>query len=408
MSAATALPPPSPRALRRNVALDVAVAVSVGNLIPTVARQSGLAPMGLAAMAAAPFLGNLLGAFAGRLGPQGVRAYGGLRVAGALLLVAVALAPNAGLIVVAVCAFQLFVSFGAPFQTRLWGAMYPRDALGRVIGILGTARAASAGIAALAVGALADAAGVPLAVTLAGLVGAAGALAAFGLRSARPLPARAFGAREAVATLTSRPRLGRLVLAQGFYGAGIIASLPLYALVTVDRLHLSLADVGTLAVLGGIATTASYVAWGALVDRFGHTLGLRAGAFLGTASVACVALAPGFAVLAAASVAAGLSNAAMDLGTQGALAHHTPLKDRAAAMAGWNAVTGLRGVAAALLAGALVQARVVDVTTALLLCLVPAGIGVALYLDLPLPTRTTVRRLLPFRGEAHEAGAVAP
>jgi hypothetical protein len=42
----------------------------VGAILPTVARRGGLEPLGLAALAAAPFVANFLGAFAGRLGPR--------------------------------------------------------------------------------------------------------------------------------------------------------------------------------------------------------------------------------------------------------------------------------------------------------------------------------------------------
>ena len=208
MPTATALTSSPGRALRRNVVLDLGVALSIGlttavagGLVPTIARQGGLAPIGLALMAASPFLGNLLSAFAGRIGPQRVRGYGVLRVAGALLLVVVALAPNAIVLVAGICAFQLCLSFGTPFQTRIWGAMYPGEVRGRVIGILGTARAATAAVGAMGIGALADRLGVPFAVTLAGFLGAAFALGALGLRSGRPLPVRTFSAREAVATL---------------------------------------------------------------------------------------------------------------------------------------------------------------------------------------------------------------
>jgi MFS family permease len=379
-------------ALRRNVSLDLGVALSIGlttavagGLVPTIARQNGLAPIGLALMAAAPFLGNLLSAFAGRYGPQGVRGYGLLRVGGALLLVPVALAPNALLIVAGICAFQLCVSFGSPFQTRIWGAMYPGEVRGRVIGILGTARAATAAAGAMAIGALADQAGVPFAVTLAGFVGAAFALGALGLRSGRPLPTRTFSAHEAVATLTASPRLRRLVLAQGLYGAGTIAAFPLYALVNVDRLHLSLGDVGTIAVVGAAATMVSYTAWGTAGDRLGYAVGLRGGAAFGVLSVALVAVAPNMAVMLLASIAGGLSNAGIDIGIQGAMASHTSLADRAAAMAGWNSLTGVRGMIAAIVASAAIQVGLVDVTTALALCVIPATLGLLVYLDLPMP-----------------------
>jgi MFS family permease len=387
----TAPSPTAGAALRRNVGLDLGVALSIGltnsvasGLIPTIARQGGLVPMGLAVMAAAPFLGNLLSAFAGRYGPQRVRGYGVLRVGGALLLVAVALAPNALLIVAGICAFQLCLAFGSPFQTRIWGSMYPGEVRGRVIGVLGTARAATAAAGAMAIGALADRLGVPFAVTLAGFLGAAFAMGAFGLRSARPMPARTWSPREAVATLTASPRLRRLVLAQGFYGAGTIAAFPLYALVNVDRLHLTLGDVGTIAVAGAAATMVSYTLWGTLADRLGYAVGLRAGAAFGVLSVACVAVAPNMAVMLLASVLGGLSNAGIDIGIQGAMAAHTQLSDRAAAMAGWNSLTGIRGLIAAMAASVAVQAGLVDVTTALVLCLVPATAGLLVYLDLPL------------------------
>ena len=390
-------------ALRRNVALELGVAVSIGlttsvagGLIPTIARQGGLAPIGLALMAAAPFLGNLLSAFAGRVGPQGIRGYGLLRVVGALLLVGVALAPNAALIVAAIIAFQLCLSFGAPFQTRLWGSMYPGEVRGRVIGILGAARGATVALGAIGIGALADHMGVPIAVALAGVVGAACALGSFGLRAGRPLPARQFSAREAVATLTASPRLRRLVLAQGLYGAGVIAAFPLYALVYVDRLGLSLADVGTLAVLGAVASTVSFTVWGALVDRLGYAVVLRAAAAFGVLALACVTVAPMFVVIALAAVLGGLSGAAMELGIQGAIARCTPLADRAAAMAGWNSLTGLRGLIAALAASTAVQLGIVDVTTALTLCLVPAVLGLLVYLDIPLPA--VVRKARGERG----------
>src|SRR4051794_39127560 len=167
-----------------------------------------MAPIGLALMAAAPFLGNLLSAFAGRFGPQRVHGYGVLRVAGALLLVAVGLAPNALLIVAGICAFQLCLSFASPFQARIWGAMYPGEVRGRVIGILGTARAATAAAGAMAIGALADHAGVPFAVTFAGFLGAACAAGALGLRSPAPPPVPTWSARGAVATPTpgARPK----------------------------------------------------------------------------------------------------------------------------------------------------------------------------------------------------------
>src|SRR3954447_22207233 len=68
------------RAVGRNLALDTVASIGIGvtvalvtTLLPTIARGGGLEPLGLAALAAAPFIANLLGAFAGRVGPRSRR-----------------------------------------------------------------------------------------------------------------------------------------------------------------------------------------------------------------------------------------------------------------------------------------------------------------------------------------------
>ena len=48
-------------------------------------------------------------------------------------------------------------------------------------------------------------------------------------------------------------------------------------------------------------------------------------------------------------------------------------------MAGWNALTGARGIVAAFLMSALLQLRVIDVTDGLLVCAATSGLGVVLF-----------------------------
>ena len=67
---------PRPSTLQRNLLLDLSSAVGLGTtmavvgvLLPSVARREGLESMGLAALAALPFLASLLTLFAGRIGP---------------------------------------------------------------------------------------------------------------------------------------------------------------------------------------------------------------------------------------------------------------------------------------------------------------------------------------------------
>ena len=61
---------------------------------------------------------------------------------------------------------------------------------------------------------------------------------------------------------------------------------------------------------------------------------------------------------------------------------NTTLDERPAAMAGWNAVTGARGIAAPLLMSALVQTRVVDLAGGLVICAAVTATGTWLYLRL--------------------------
>ena len=156
--------------------------------------------------------------------------------------------------------FWLSVSFGGPFHLRLWGAMYPSRLRGRVVGVVGMGRAAAGALAAFAGGLLADRLGGPTAVAIAGVVGL-GVRA--GLRRAAGTLGRArpprFSARDSIRALRERPVLAKMALAQGFYGGGFIAAAPLYALVFVDRLDLSLAQVGVIGILASVSTTIAFL-----------------------------------------------------------------------------------------------------------------------------------------------------
>jgi hypothetical protein len=188
-----------------------------------------------------------------------------------------------------------------------------------------------------------------------------------------------FSARDSVRALRERPALARVALAQGFYGGGLIAAMPLYAIVNVDRLDLSLADVGIIGILTAASTTLCFLVWGAVADRRGPLMAMRLGSALGLAALIAYALAPHVAILWIAAVAAGAANASIDVGVAAVISDQTPLASRAAAMAGWNAVTGARGIVAAFTMSILLQVGIVDVTVGLLLCAAIAGVGVVLF-----------------------------
>ena len=171
----------------------------VTTLLPTIARRGGLEPIGLAALAAAPFVANLLGAFAGRVGPRSPAAARAdpRRRRGVAAGAGGAARSRRSSIAVSI-AFWLSLSLGGPFHLRLWGSMYPARVRGRVVGFLGSGRAAAAAVAALAGGILADRFGGATAVALAGLVGLVCALAYAGLRAPeRRAPGDVLGARFA-------------------------------------------------------------------------------------------------------------------------------------------------------------------------------------------------------------------
>jgi MFS family permease len=248
-----------------------------------------------------------------------------------------------------------------------------------VVGFIGSGRAAAGAIAALAGGLIADRLGGEQAVALAGLVGVVCALAYAGFRApnaARPL---SFSARDSIRALRERPILSRIALAQGFYGGGLIAAAPLYAIVNVDRLDLSLADVGIIGILTAGATTIFFLVWGAVADRRGPLFAMRLGSTLGLAALVAYALAPDVAVLWIAAVAAGAGSASIDVGIASIVSDHTTLASRSAAMAGWNAITGARGIVAAFAMAVLLEAGIVDVTIGLLLCAGVSAVGALLF-----------------------------
>ena len=379
-------PSPSRRALWRNLALDLVAATGVGvtmalitALLPTIARRGGLEPLGLSALAAAPFVANLLSAFAGRYGPRSSKQLAIVRGAGASSLLLLFVLPTTPVMIAVAFVFWMSLSFGGPFHLRLWGAMYPARLVGRVVGFIGMGRAAAGALAAFGGGLLADRLGGPTAVAAAGTIGVACALAYAGLRARsddRPPP---FSARGSIRALRERPLLGKVALAQGFYGGGLIAAAPLYALVHVDRLDLRLSDVGVIGILAAVATTLSFPVWGAVADRHGGLWALRLGSSLGVVGLIGYALAPNVAILWVMAVGYGAASAAIDVGIASVVSDQTPLASRAAAMAGWNAITGARGIGAAFLMSALLSVGLVDVTSGLLICAVTSAVGVVMF-----------------------------
>ena len=80
-----------------------------------------------------------------------------------------------------------------------------------------------------------------------------------------------------------------------------------------------------------------------------------------------------------AALAIGVANSSIEVGVAGVISDNTPLASRAAAMSGWNAITGARGLVAPFVMSSLVQFGFVSVTVGLLVCAAASGLGVALF-----------------------------
>ena len=275
--------------------------------------------------------------------------------------------PATTVIIAVALVFWISVSFSSPFQLRLWGATYPGRMRGRVVGFLGTGRAAAA-----AASRRWSAASLPTSSAARRRwrwPGSSGPSAPSPTRSSgrRRRPLRwPTPPRDSIRALRERPTLQRVALAQGFFGGGFIAAGPLFALVYVDRLDLSLADVGLIGVLGAAATTVSFLAWGAVADRFDPLAAMRYGSLIGLCRRwSPTPSRPGLPSCSSPPWRSALSDSSIDVGIAGVISDHTPLASRAAAMSGWNAITGARGLVAPFFMSTLVQFGVVSVTVGL-------------------------------------------
>lgn len=392
--------------LRRNLLADVGVNAGagltmalVGVILPVVARREGVDALGLALFATAGFLANILTLFAGRVGIRSPRGLVGFRIGGGICLILMLVFPAPSTLVLLCLGFWLSIALASPYQVRLWGQIYPAGIRGRLVGVVGTGRAASAAAGALVGGLLADRIGGLQVIALGGVLGMVLGSLAWRLVVPPGDDAPPYDLKGSLRALTGSPRLRRVLVAQWFQGAGFVIAAPLYAFVHVDRLDLSLSEVGVLGILTAGATTLACIPWGGLVDRRGGSRVFLFGSVFAVIALTLYAWAPAYPVLWVAAIATGICNASVEIATQATIGECVPAGERTAAMAGWSAVLGIRGVIAPFIGTTLLALGVVDVAGGIAIGAASAVLGVLLF-------RSAVVRPVRSGGPA-EAGRLA-
>ena len=377
---------PRPSTLARNLSLDLSSAIGLGTtmaivsvLLPSVARREGLDPMGLAALAALPFLATLLTMFAGRIGPRSPARLAILRSVGALGLLLVLVAPHPVLIALATFVFWISFALGAPLQQRIWATIYPSEDRGRLLGLVGTGRFAAGTLALLAITIAASADGwVPIVAGVAA-IGAISSLAVGRMEVPGVDSGQRFSAKGSLRAVVGTPMVRRIAGAQLLFGAGVMAAPAFIAMVHVDRLGLSIGDIALAGLLSYGSTAATIGIWGRIAGRVGAMSTISAGTLLGAVALGVFAFAPSFAAVVMATVILGTSNAAVNASWPLLIADHSREGEQAAVAAGLNSIMGLRGLIVPFVLMAPVNAGLIDETGGLLLCLLVAGVGVLLY-----------------------------
>ena len=407
---------PRPSTLARNLSLDLSSAVGTGTtmaivsvLLPSVARREGLDAMGLATLAALPFLATLLTMFAGRIGPRSPARLAVLRSAGALGLLLVLVAPHPLLIAGATFVFWVTFALGAPLQQRIWATIYPSEDRGRLLGIVGTGRFAAGTLALLAITVAASADGWVPVVAVVAAVGAISSLAVGRMEVPGVESGQSFSARGALRAVVATPMVRRIAGAQLLFGAGTMAAPAFIAMVHVDRLGLSIGDIALAGLLSHGSTAVTIGIWGRTAGRFGPLPTVFAGTLIGAFALGVFAFAPSLEAIMVATVLLGTSNAAVNAAWPLLIANHSPEGEQGAVAAGLNSIMGLRGLVVPFVLMAPVHAGLMGETGGLVLCLVVAGAGALLYgritgfVRLP---EGTVERLRAFEAGAREVACL--
>jgi predicted MFS family arabinose efflux permease len=373
-------------ATQRNLALDLSSAVGLGGmfavvgvLLPSVARREGLDSMGLAVLAALPFLASLVTLFAGRIGARTPARMALLRSMGAAGVLLVVIAPQPLFIAVAILGFWMMFALGAPMQQRIWATIYPSRDRGRMLGYVGTARSTAGTVALLAITLLAATSGWVAIVAVVVVIGAVCSLAIGRLAAPGIDIEHRFGALESIRSVTSQPMLRRITAAQLLFGSGFVAAPALIAMVHVDRLGLRVEDIALAGLVSYGSTAVTFSLWGRLAGRAGALMTIASGSLVGVVAMLLFAVAPTFPIVLLATVLLGAAGAAVDTAWPLLIADHAPAERQGEVAAGLNAIMGFRGLLVPFVVMAPIAIGLTDVTGGLLISVASMAAGAVIY-----------------------------
>jgi len=377
---------PRPTTLQRNLLLDLSSAIGLGTtmaivgvLLPSAARREGLDSLGLAVLAALPFLASMMSLLAGRIGPHTPGRLALVRALGSAGLLVVLIEPHPLLLAVATFGFWGAFSLGVPLQQRLWATMYPSHARGRFLGIVGTGRFAAGTVVLLAISLAATSAGWQSIIAIVAVVGMLSAVAVSRLSLPRDDARPSYSVADSFRSVLQPPMLRRITLAQLFFGGGMVATPALIAMIHIDRLGLGIEDIALAGLAGYAMTTLAFGVWGRVASRIGALPTIALGTMLGSLAIALFVLAPDFGAVILATALLGTAGAAVDVSWPLLLADHAPHEEQGSAAAGMNAIMGIRGLITPFLVMVPIQAGLIDETGGLALCLMATAVGAGLY-----------------------------
>ncbi len=351
----------------------------VGVLLPSVARREGLDSMGLALLAALPFLASLVTLFAGRIGPRTPARMALFRSLGAVGVLLVVIAPQPLFMALAIFGFWMMFALGAPMQQRIWATIYPSRDRGRMLGYVGTARSMAGTAALLAITLLAAASGWVAIVAVVAVIGAICSLAIGRMAAPGIEIDHRFSALESIRSVTDQPMLRQITAAQLLFGGGFVVAPALIAMVHIDRLGLGVDQIALAGLVGYGSTAITFSLWGRLAGRVGALMTISGGAIVGVTAMALFAVAPSLPVVLLATMLLGAAGAAVDTAWPLLIADHAPADRQGEVAAGLNAIMGFRGLLAPFVVMAPIFAGLTDVTGGLLICVVSMTAGAVLF-----------------------------